>query len=119
MDGLSADTSADSPEAIGIRSGHPFAQHIIQPRPCDLRSEDGGHYQGGVELRTDDAGVEGDTRQHDARASRAFVVMARLTRSNPRNPAKRAASETEKTLTMQVPAMNAKIIQKTTLADPS
>src|SRR5229473_4492390 len=41
---------------------------------------------------------------------RALVVIARLIRSNPRKPAKRPASETERILTTQLPTMKAAII---------
>jgi hypothetical protein len=46
-----------------------LAQHKGQPRSGDLRSDGGSYNEGRVELRTDDAGVEDDTSQHDARAS--------------------------------------------------
>src|SRR5439155_18848892 len=41
---------------------------------------------------------------------RALVVMARLIRSRPWNPAKRAASDTERILTRQLPRMKAAAI---------
>src|SRR5947209_17540017 len=45
---------------------------------------------------------------------RALVVIARLIRSNPRNPAKRPASDTERILTTQLPTMKAAIIDNDT-----
>src|SRR5213595_2350286 len=43
---------------------------------------------------------------------RAFVVIARLIRSSPRNPAKRPASDTEKIFTTQLPAIKATITHR-------
>ncbi len=42
---------------------------------------------------------------------RAFVVIARFTRSSPRNPARRPANETERIFTTQLPRRNAATIQ--------
>jgi len=41
---------------------------------------------------------------------RAFVVIARLSKSSPRKPANRPASETERILTIQLPRRKAVII---------
>src|SRR6266852_5369650 len=41
---------------------------------------------------------------------RAFVVIARLSKSKPRNPANRPANDTERILTTQLPIMKAAVI---------
>ena len=44
-------------------------EHILQPRTCKLRRNDGNQHQSRVELGVNDPGIEGDARQDDAGAA--------------------------------------------------
>jgi len=69
---------------------------MIQPRSCHLRREDSRYHQCGVELGTDDSGVECHARQHYARATASVCSNSQIEKIKSPKPRETACERYRK-----------------------